>query len=163
NAGFSRCNPQRLFLPVIIDPEYHFEAINVEAQQNNPNSLLWWMKRLIALRKRFQAFGRGTLDFLQPENRKILAFPRSYEAECCPSTSHHAAGSGARRAGSRVSPSRKFSLSRITKGEKRARRRGPTSPWSGPSSARGPAKRMCCPSPSPPASRHCTCVNRCRM
>ena len=47
NAGFSRANPQKLFLPVIIDPEYHYEAINVEAQQNNPNSLLWWMKRLI--------------------------------------------------------------------------------------------------------------------
>ena len=64
NAGFSRANPQRLILPVIIDPEYHYEAINVEAQQNNPNSLLWWMKRLIALRKQFQAFGRGTMEFL---------------------------------------------------------------------------------------------------
>lgn len=82
NAGFSRCNPQRLFLPVIIDPEYHYEAINVEAQQNNPNSLLWWMKRLIALRKRFKAFGRGTLEFLQPDNRKILAFLRRYDDEC---------------------------------------------------------------------------------
>ena len=60
NAGFSRANPQRLYLPVIIDPEYHYEAVNVEAQQNNPHSLLWWMKRLIALRKRYQAFGRGT-------------------------------------------------------------------------------------------------------
>ena len=51
NAGFSQANPQRLFLPVITDPEYHYEALNVEAQQNNPTSLLWWMKRLIALRK----------------------------------------------------------------------------------------------------------------
>src|SRR5207244_9406683 len=51
NAGFSRANPQQLFLPVVIDPEYHYEAVNVEAQQNNPQSLLWWMKRLIALRK----------------------------------------------------------------------------------------------------------------
>src|SRR5262249_55759394 len=82
NAGFSRCNPQRLYLPVIIDPEYHYEAVNVEAQQNNPNSLLWWMKRLIALRKRFKAFGRGTLEFLHPENRKILAFLRRSEDEC---------------------------------------------------------------------------------
>ena len=56
NAGFSRANPQKLYLPVIIDPEYHYEAINVEAQQNNPNSLLWWMKRLIALRKRLSGF-----------------------------------------------------------------------------------------------------------
>ena len=48
NAGFSQRNPQRLYLPIIIDPEYHYEAVNVEAQQNNPHSLLWWMKRLIA-------------------------------------------------------------------------------------------------------------------
>jgi maltose alpha-D-glucosyltransferase/alpha-amylase len=81
NAGFSRANPQKLYLPVIIDPEYHYEAVNVEAQQNNPNSLLWWMKRLIALRKRHRAFGRGTLEFLQPDNRKILAFLRSYDGE----------------------------------------------------------------------------------
>jgi maltose alpha-D-glucosyltransferase/alpha-amylase len=81
NAGFSRANPQKLFLPVIIDPEYHYEAINVEAQQNNPNSLLWWTKRLIALRKRYQAFGRGSLEFLQPANRKILAFVRRYRDE----------------------------------------------------------------------------------
>jgi maltose alpha-D-glucosyltransferase/alpha-amylase len=82
NAGFSRANPQKLYLPIIIDPEYHYEAINVEAQQNNPHSLLWWMKRLIALRKRFKAFGQGTLEFLHPENRKILAFLRRYQEEC---------------------------------------------------------------------------------
>ena len=76
NAGFSRANPQRLILPIIIDPEYHYEAINVEAQQNNPNSLLWWTKRLIALRKRFQAFGRGTIEFLTPANYRVLAFVR---------------------------------------------------------------------------------------
>ena len=72
NAGFSRANPQRLFLPVVIDPEYHYEAVNVEAQQSNPHSRLWWTKRLIALRKRHQVFGRGSLEFLQPENRKVL-------------------------------------------------------------------------------------------
>ena len=65
NAGFSRANPQQLYLPVIIDPEYHYEAINVEAQQNNPNSLLWWMKRLIALRKRY----RG----LRPRHARVPA------------------------------------------------------------------------------------------
>jgi maltose alpha-D-glucosyltransferase/alpha-amylase len=81
NAGFSRANPQRLYLPIIIDPEYHFEAINVEAQQNNPNSLLWWTKRLIALRKRFQAFGRGSIEFLIPSNFRVLAFIRAYEDE----------------------------------------------------------------------------------
>ena len=79
NAGFSRANPQRLYFPVIIDPEYHYEAVNVEAQQANTHSLLWWMKRLIDLRKRYVAFGRGRLDFLQPENRKVLAMTRTYE------------------------------------------------------------------------------------
>ncbi|HLW64966.1 MAG TPA: maltose alpha-D-glucosyltransferase, partial [Gemmataceae bacterium] len=78
NAGFSRANPQRLYLPVIIDPEYHYEAVNVEALQNNPNSLLWWMKRLIALRKRFPAFGRGTMEFMRSSNPKVLAFVRKY-------------------------------------------------------------------------------------
>jgi maltose alpha-D-glucosyltransferase/alpha-amylase len=82
NAGFSHANPQQLYLPIILDPEYHYEAINVETQQNNPSSLLWWMKRLIALRKRFKAFGRGGLEFLYPENRKVLAFIRRYGDEC---------------------------------------------------------------------------------
>ncbi|MDH4268311.1 MAG: maltose alpha-D-glucosyltransferase, partial [Deltaproteobacteria bacterium] len=81
NAGFSRANPQSLYLPITIDPEYHYETMNVEAQQNNPHSLLWWMKRLIALRKRYKAFGRGTIEFLQPENRKVLIFLRRYEEE----------------------------------------------------------------------------------
>jgi maltose alpha-D-glucosyltransferase/alpha-amylase len=81
NAGFSRANPQKLFLPVIIDPEYHYEAVNVDAQQNNTNSLLWWMKWLSALRKRHRAFGRGTLAFLDPANRKVLAYLRSYQNE----------------------------------------------------------------------------------
>ncbi len=81
NAGFSRANPQKLYLPVIIDPEYHYEALNVEAQQSNPSSLLWWMKRLIALRKRYKAFGRGTIEFLKPDNAKVLAFIRAYRDE----------------------------------------------------------------------------------
>src|SRR5215212_819034 len=81
NAGFSRANRQQLYFPVVVDAEYHYEAINVEAQQNNPHSLLWWMKRILALRKRYQAFGRGTLEFLHPSNRRILAFIREYEGE----------------------------------------------------------------------------------
>ena len=81
NAGYSRANPQRLILPVIIDPEYHYESLNVEAHQGNPNSLLWWTKRLIALRKRFQAFGRGSIEFLSPENPRVLAFIRQLEDE----------------------------------------------------------------------------------
>jgi maltose alpha-D-glucosyltransferase/alpha-amylase len=82
NAGFARANPQKLYLPVIIDPAYHFEAVNVEVQQNNPSSLLWWMKHLIALRRRFRAFGRGSLEFLYPHNNKVLAFVRRYQDEC---------------------------------------------------------------------------------
>ncbi|MDQ2923715.1 MAG: maltose alpha-D-glucosyltransferase, partial [Candidatus Dormibacteraeota bacterium] len=81
NAGFSRANRQRLYLPVITDPEYHYETVNVEAQAQNPHSMLSWMKRLIALRKRHRAFGRGTLELLRPENRKVLAYVRRYESE----------------------------------------------------------------------------------
>jgi len=81
NGGFSKANPQRLYAPVIIDPEYHAESINVESQQANPNSLLWWTKRMIALRNRHQAFGRGTLEFLFPENRKVLTYLRTYGDE----------------------------------------------------------------------------------
>jgi len=81
NAGFSSANRQRLYLPVILDPEYHYEAVNVEAQEANPQSLLSWMRRIIALRKRYQAFGRGTIEFLHPENRKVLAFVRQYGEE----------------------------------------------------------------------------------
>ncbi|GAB4425398.1 MAG: maltose alpha-D-glucosyltransferase [Chloroflexi bacterium OHK40] len=81
NAGFSRANPQKLYLPVITDPEYHYEMVNVENQQANQHSLLWWTKRLIALRKRYKAFGRGSLEFLQPDNRKVLCFVRRHEDE----------------------------------------------------------------------------------
>ncbi len=81
NAGFSRADPQALYLPVSISPEYHFEVINVDVQQQNPHSMLWWMKRLIALRKRFKAFSRGSIAFLRPKNHRILAFIRCYEKE----------------------------------------------------------------------------------
>ncbi len=81
NAGFSRANPQKLYLPVILDPEYHYESVNVEAQQSNPHSILWWMKRLIGLRKRYRAFGRGSIEFLSPSNPKVLAFIRHDEDE----------------------------------------------------------------------------------
>jgi maltose alpha-D-glucosyltransferase/alpha-amylase len=81
NAGFSQANSQQLYLPVIIDPEYHYEAINVEVQQNNPQSLLWWTKRMIALRKRYRAFGRGVMTMLYPDNAKVLAFVRTHGEE----------------------------------------------------------------------------------
>ena len=81
NAGFSRANSQRLYLPVNIDPESHYEAVNVETQERNTSSLLWWMRRMISLRKRHRAFSRGTLEFLDPDNRKVLTFLRRHEDE----------------------------------------------------------------------------------
>ncbi|MBR9997724.1 MAG: maltose alpha-D-glucosyltransferase [Cyclobacteriaceae bacterium] len=81
NAGFSRANPQQLYLPVIIDPEYKYDSINVENQLINTNSLLWWMKRVIRMRKRYKAFGRGEIRFLEPANRKVLVFIREYKDE----------------------------------------------------------------------------------
>ena len=81
NGGFSRANPQQLILPTIIDPEYSYETVNVEVQQANPRSLLWWMRRALALRKRYPAFARGSLTLLAPENRKVLAFLRRYAGE----------------------------------------------------------------------------------
>ncbi|MFW6216723.1 MAG: maltose alpha-D-glucosyltransferase, partial [Desulfohalobiaceae bacterium] len=81
NAGFSRTNPQHLYLPVILDPEYHFEVVNVENQDNNLSSLLWWMRRVVAMRGRFQAFGRGKIRFPLPDNPKVLAFFREYQQE----------------------------------------------------------------------------------
>jgi maltose alpha-D-glucosyltransferase / alpha-amylase len=81
NAGFSTTNPQRLFLPLVIDPEFHYQTVNVETQQGNVHSLLWWMKRLFALRRQHQAFGRGTLEMLTPDNPKTLAFIRHWQDE----------------------------------------------------------------------------------
>ena len=81
NAGFSKANPARLYSPVIMDAIWGYEAINVEAQEADPSSLLNWMRNMIALRKLFKVFGRGTLRFLEPQNRKILAYLREYEDE----------------------------------------------------------------------------------
>ncbi|MBI3323440.1 MAG: maltose alpha-D-glucosyltransferase [Candidatus Omnitrophica bacterium] len=81
NAGFSRALSARLVLPVISDPEYHYEVVNVEVQEKNPHSLLWQMRRLVAMRKQALAFAHGTLEFLEPQNPKILAFLRRYREE----------------------------------------------------------------------------------
>jgi maltose alpha-D-glucosyltransferase / alpha-amylase len=81
NAGFSRANPQKLYLPVVIDPKYHYQVVNVENQQGDSSSLLWWFKRLVFLRKQFKAFGRGSIQFLFPDSEKVLAFVRKYEKE----------------------------------------------------------------------------------
>ena len=76
NAGFSTANPHRLYLPLITEQGYHYESVNVETQAANPASLLSWMRQLIALRKRHRVLGRGTIEFLEPENAHVLAFIR---------------------------------------------------------------------------------------
>jgi maltose alpha-D-glucosyltransferase/alpha-amylase len=76
NAGFSKCDPARLYFPVVMDPIYGYQVVNVEAQLSDQSSLLHWTRNMIALRKLFQVFGRGTLEFLHPENRKVLAYLR---------------------------------------------------------------------------------------
>jgi maltose alpha-D-glucosyltransferase / alpha-amylase len=79
NAGFSRADPQQLYLPPIMDPIYGYEAVNVEAQTRDRSSLLNWMKRMLQVRKSSQAFGRGTLRFIRPGNRKVLVYLREYK------------------------------------------------------------------------------------
>lgn len=81
NAGFSRSNPQQLYLPVIIDPEYHYLAVNVQNQQRNPSSFLWWIKRLIAITKRYLPFSRGSITFLNTKNPKVLGFIREFQED----------------------------------------------------------------------------------
>jgi maltose alpha-D-glucosyltransferase/alpha-amylase len=81
NGGFSRANPAKLYSPLIMDPVYGYETINVEAQQTDPSSLLHWMRNLIALRKLFRVFGRGSMEFLPTANRKVLAYLRRSESE----------------------------------------------------------------------------------
>ncbi|KJR42025.1 alpha-amylase [Candidatus Magnetoovum chiemensis] len=81
NANFSNANPQRLYLPVIIDPDYHYETVNTQNQESNQNSLLWWMRRLISIRKSCKALSRGSIEFFLHENHKVLSFIRKYEEE----------------------------------------------------------------------------------
>ena len=81
NAGFSRADAARLYLPLIVDPVYGYQSINVEAHQRTPSSLLNWMKHLIAARKKTRVFGRGALRFLRPANDSVLAHVREYEGE----------------------------------------------------------------------------------
>ncbi|MGH7092587.1 MAG: alpha-glucosidase C-terminal domain-containing protein, partial [Stellaceae bacterium] len=81
NGGFSRARPANLVLPAIMDPVFGYDALNVEAQSGDPYSLLNWTRRMLTVRRRHKAFGRGTLRFLYPGNRKVLAFLREYEDE----------------------------------------------------------------------------------
>ena len=81
NAGFSRCDPARLYAPLIMDSVYGYESINVESQERSPFSLLNWMKRMIALRKQYQVFGRGSIEFIQTANRKVFVYARRFGQE----------------------------------------------------------------------------------
>jgi maltose alpha-D-glucosyltransferase/alpha-amylase len=81
NGGFSNSNPQKLYLPVIIDPQFHYELVNVEMQSQNRSSLLWWTKRIIAWRKKQLALSRGDISFVNSDNSKVLAFTRTYKNE----------------------------------------------------------------------------------
>jgi len=81
NGGFSETNPHKLYLPVILDPDYHYELVNVEMQNNNTSSLLWWMKRVINKRRQYKALSRGDLKFIPCDNPKILAFTRTFEEQ----------------------------------------------------------------------------------
>ncbi|MGH6735870.1 MAG: maltose alpha-D-glucosyltransferase [Methyloceanibacter sp.] len=81
NGGFSRADPQRLYLPPIMDPIYGYETVNVEAQQKHANSLLNWNKRMIAVRQSHKAFGHGKMTFLRPRNRKVLAYLREHDGD----------------------------------------------------------------------------------
>ncbi len=94
NAGFSTANPARLSFPIVMDPIWGYQAVNVEAQLADQSSLLHWTRNMIALRKLFQVFGRGTLEFLNPENRKVLAYIRHYDPT---SRSREATATGAVR------------------------------------------------------------------
>jgi maltose alpha-D-glucosyltransferase/alpha-amylase len=81
NAGFSRADTQALYLPLVIDPVYHYQSINVEAQRRAPTSLLNWTRRLISIRKRYPVFGRGTIEFLHPANLAVLPYLRQGEGQ----------------------------------------------------------------------------------
>ena len=81
NAGFSDADSAALYSPIIVDPPYGFQGVNVMAQERTQTSLLRWMRRIIKVRQQYKAFGRGRFDMLLPENRKILAYLRRYEGE----------------------------------------------------------------------------------
>ncbi len=81
NGGFSEAHPHSLYLPVIIDPEYHYETLNVQNQDTSYSSLLWWMRTVISMRKRYKVFSRGSFELIPVDNAKIIAFVRTYEDE----------------------------------------------------------------------------------
>ena len=81
NAGFSVANPQKLYLPIITDPVYRFESVNVASHEENPSSQMWWIKNVLTMRKRLNVFGRGDMKFIESSNSKVLSFVRSYDKQ----------------------------------------------------------------------------------
>jgi maltose alpha-D-glucosyltransferase/alpha-amylase len=81
NAGFSRANPSALYQPIILDPIYHYQAVNVEAQAQSATSLLNWVRRLIRVRREHKVFGRGSFEFIPCRNRSVVAYVRSYQEQ----------------------------------------------------------------------------------
>ncbi len=79
NAGFSEANPQKLYLPVITDPVYRYESVNAATHDENPSSLMWWIRNVLSMRKRLNVFGRGDMKFIESSNAKVLCFLRTYE------------------------------------------------------------------------------------
>jgi maltose alpha-D-glucosyltransferase/alpha-amylase len=79
NSGFSHANPQKLYLPVVIDPQYHYTAVNVETQVANVSSLFWFMRQIIAMRKQHMAFSHGSIEFVDSDNPHVLTFVRKYK------------------------------------------------------------------------------------
>ncbi|OHD57441.1 MAG: maltose alpha-D-glucosyltransferase [Spirochaetes bacterium GWF1_49_6] len=81
NAGFSACNPSRLYAPVITDADYSYTSVNVQVEEMIPNSLLNWMKKMIRVRRKYKSFSRGALRFIYPENKKVLVYALEYDGE----------------------------------------------------------------------------------
>ncbi len=81
NGGFSTADPERLYQPLISNPVYGYQAVNVESQRRQENSLLNWTKRLIQVRRTTRVFGRGSIEFLSPANHRVLAYVRSLDRE----------------------------------------------------------------------------------
>ena len=82
NAGFSKADTEMLYAPVITNPNYHFESVNVESESRLPSSLLNWVKKMIRVRKKYsKILGRGDIRFLEHGNRRVLAYIREYEGE----------------------------------------------------------------------------------
>jgi maltose alpha-D-glucosyltransferase/alpha-amylase len=81
NAGFSHADPERLYLPLISNPVYGYQAVNVESQRRSDSSLLRWMQRLIRVRRSTRVFSRGSIEFLKPRNHRVLAYVRALDSE----------------------------------------------------------------------------------